>query len=199
MKKVCARYLHKTKTSVCLLNSGFFNTLKELIEIVLFNANKDAANGNAKGGSSSSNNNNSSSSSGDGDLDDDVDLFEIGRSGGRSSAFFAVNIIEDVSAFQPRFTENFSVPLIKLSQRLARDHVQAATLATRTMTATMSQIDGNGLQKVLATPSLAIFEEALSENSKEVVSCGSGIRTLCTCLRLLGSSECINDFGEVSA
>jgi len=189
--QVCRRYINSPPLK--LLNSGFFGTLKELMELVIFDANKDASAG-AAGGKRDAKTKDMT----EGDQDEEnVDLFEIGRSGGRCSAYFVINIIEEVCVFAPRFVENFTIPLVKISQRLARDHVQAATLATRTMTALVSQMDGCGLQKVLATPTLAIFEEAISGGCKEVVSPGSAVRSLCVCVRLLGESQMINDFTDL--
>jgi len=133
---------------------------------------------------------------------DEDDAFEVGRVGGRCSAFFVVQLIEDVSRTQKNFVEHFTGILLLLAERIT---CKIAKLKT-----SGSQIRRNAKHEVLATPTISIMEEAcengfrfahshMTRNSTkssqkssgvtEVLEPGSAIRTLISCLRLLSMSS----------
>ena len=174
------------------LNSGFFQSLKEQIDIVINDAILEKS-----GGGSGRRNMGSMGNVPSVDKIGDVDNFEIGRGGGRCSAYFALRIIEQIGKTSPSFIENFAFSIVRLAQKLTRDHIQAATISTRSMAALMSQMDGSGLQKVLATPTLAIFEEATANDEKEVIPPGSAIRSLIIAVRLLSQTSAFVKFGDL--
>jgi len=175
-----------------LISSGFYQYLKEQCEIIMGDAIADKSGAvNSKGGMRGISNIPNFKDSGE------TDNFEIGRGGGRCAAYFVLRIIEEVGRVNKAFVENFSFAIVRLTQRLTRDHIQAATISTRSMAALMSQMDGSGLQKVLATPTLAIFEEATADDLKEVVPPGSAIRSLMVGVRLLTRTDIFERFGEL--
>lgn len=189
--KFCSTY-SVTDPGEMLISSGFYQYLKEQIENVMSDAIADKSESvSSKGGMRGMSNVPNFKDDGD------IDNFEIGRGGGRCAAYFVLRIIEDVGKVSKAFVDNFSFGIVRLTQRLTRDHIQEATISTRSMAALMSQMDGSGLQKVLATPTLAIFEEATADDLKEVVPPGSAIRSLIVGIRLLAGTDIFERFGEL--
>ena len=116
-----------------LIKSGFFQSLKEQIEWVLIEANSEKR-GDSDGLPLSS----IGGVSGSGP---DDDVFEVGREGGRCSAYFALHIIEEVATFMPSFIACFTSIMIRLAQRLTKDHLHTAALNSRSMSALLNQLE----------------------------------------------------------
>mmetsp|Transcript_42172 Transcript_42172/g.63679 ORF Transcript_42172/g.63679 Transcript_42172/m.63679 type:complete len:1904 (+) Transcript_42172:2-5713(+) len=151
--------------------------------------------------------------------EDEEDAFEIGRVGGHCAVFFLLQIIEEVCLRgQPEFVESFSGCLIALAENLSKSHIKAATLSNRNVSSTM-QMGGSGFHQVPASPVCGVLEEACDigfdmsatgnntgkiqgnreENRrglKNVPEVGTALRSLITCVRLIGSSSVPFSFTE---
>lgn len=89
----------------------------------------------------------------------DSDQFDNVRHGGRCSAYFVVELIEEVCRTNLQFLGYFSSSLLSLSQRLLKVHVQDASTATRRVTSMNSQMISRGVQQNLASSMIGILEE----------------------------------------
>ena len=177
-----------------LIKSGFFQSLKEQIEWVLIEANSEKR--------GDSNGLQLSSIGGVSGSGPDDDVFEVGREGGRCSAYFALQIIEEVATLVPSFIACFTSIMIRLAQKLTKDHIHSVALNSRSMSALLNQLEGSGNHRVLGTPTLAIFLEAIASSAggqpeeKGVKETGSALRSLITIVRLLGRTNIFSKFGE---
>ena len=133
--------------------------------------------------------------------------FDDGRVGGSCLAFFALDIILEVSKVSPSFVESFSGSLVSLAERLVSVHLKES--------ASEQRLAGVSFCQLQPTPTCGIIDEAAtasrrrinaendSQNKiktdsgwKQIAELGTSIKSAIACVRLVSMTDLPFNFSK---